>query len=113
MSPSVALFTYGLPRVSCLCCSHAQLAERAAELQKSRLGALQWDDSVIDFLTEKARLTMLWPIPRHGCRSLAGGDMGSLAGIACHLSLGSGGSCGLHVIGWVSRTVWRGWSLSL
>lgn len=33
-----------------------QLAERAAELQTGRLGALQWDEAVVDFLTDKARL---------------------------------------------------------
>ena len=47
------------------CPSHGmrQLAERAAELQTGRLGALQWDEPVVDFLADKARLWFraAWP----------------------------------------------------
>lgn len=45
-----------------------QLAERAAELQNSKLGGLQWDAAVLDFLTDKARLvgggSMRFPVLR-------------------------------------------------
>ncbi|PRW45202.1 ATPase of the AAA+ superfamily (ISS) [Chlorella sorokiniana] len=39
-----------------------RLAERGAELQNGQLGALQWDEAVIDFLTEKVDFEGDFPI---------------------------------------------------